>query len=40
MQQILIAGQWRDVMTPEQIRRIGQQHHEQMARFEYLDGRS
>ncbi|MBT5434019.1 MAG: sulfotransferase domain-containing protein [Alphaproteobacteria bacterium] len=35
-----VAGQWRDVMTPEQIRRIGQQHHEQMARFEYLDGRS
>ncbi len=29
------AGQWREVLTPAQVRRIGRDHGEQMARFGY-----
>ncbi|MCF8470032.1 MAG: sulfotransferase domain-containing protein [Parvibaculum sp.] len=30
------AEQWRDVLTPEQVRRIIADHHVQMARFDYI----
>ncbi|HEX2814017.1 MAG TPA: sulfotransferase domain-containing protein [Sphingopyxis sp.] len=30
------AGQWRDILMPEQIERIVRRHHVQMARFGYL----
>jgi hypothetical protein len=30
------AGQWKDVLTPEQIKRIVDAHGEQMQRFGYL----
>lgn len=30
------AEQWREVLTPDQVRRIIADHHEQMARFDYI----
>jgi hypothetical protein len=30
------AGQWKEVLTPQQIKRIVDVHHEQMQRFGYL----